>query len=157
LKNDFLYQSIVTETPNHSKDLNVANKQGSISPTFTSSFCRCRSQKGKKILMTWQSFCTFGICAGKSCWWNQPQGSISSMFYEQLLRTQIPKAENFTGNMTVIFALLGSAHVKAARRSLMKLTPDVNFINTLCAAFTHADPKSTKKTGNFLPFQDLCV
>jgi len=77
------------------------------------------------------------------------------MFYEQLLRTQIPKAENFTGNMTVIFALLGSAHVKAARRSLMKLTPDVNFINTLCAAFTHADPKSTKKTGNFLPFQDL--
>jgi len=29
-----------------------------------------------------------------------------------------------TTNLTVYFALSGSAHIKAARRQLMKLTPD---------------------------------
>ncbi len=46
------------------------------------------------------------------------------MFYEQLLRAQIPKAQKKIDNLTVFFALLGSALVKAALRTLMKLTPN---------------------------------
>ncbi len=70
-------------------------------------------------------FCAFGICAGKSCWWNQPQVSISSTFYEQLLCMQIPKAQKKTGNF---FALWGSLLLKAAHRTLMKLAPGRRFL-----------------------------
>jgi hypothetical protein len=45
-----------------------------------------------------------------------------------------------------ILMLLGSTRVKAVQRTLMKLSPGVNFINFLQAAFMHADPKSTKNT-----------
>jgi len=43
-----------------------------------------------------------------------------------------------------LFALLGSAPVKAFRRMLVKLTPDVNFTKVLSAAFTLVGPKSAK-------------
>jgi len=43
---------------------------------------------------------------------------ISSTFYAK----QIPKAQKNIDNLTAFFSLLGSAHVKAARRMLMKLT-----------------------------------
>ncbi len=56
------------------------------------------------------------------------RGSISSTFYVQLLRLQIPKALKDTYDLTVFFTLLGSTSVKAVRRTLMKLTPDY-FIN----------------------------
>ncbi len=64
------------------------------------------------------------------------QGSISVTFYEQLLHMQIQKAQKNTGDLTVIFALLESALVKAARKTLVKLTladglivrPDSNFL-----------------------------
>jgi hypothetical protein len=59
------------------------------------------------------------------------QVSISSMLYEQLLHTQIPKAQKNTVKSSVFFALLGSARAKAALRMLMKLTPVVKFINAL--------------------------
>ncbi len=36
---------------------------------------------------------------------------------------QIPKVQKKTDNLTVFFALLGSAQVKAARTILMKLIP----------------------------------
>jgi len=42
---------------------------------------------------------------------------------------------------------------------LMKLTPGVNFINTIQAAFMSANPKSVKKTVKlsiYLCFWDLC-
>jgi len=39
---------------------------------------------------------------------------------------------------------LGSAGVKAVRKTLMKLSDGVIFINVLQAAFVHADPKSAK-------------
>ncbi len=42
------------------------------------------------------------------------QGSISSLFYVQLLRAQIPKASKDTDDLTVFFMLLGSMSVKAA-------------------------------------------
>ncbi len=48
-------------------------------------------------------------------------GSISSTFYKQILRTQIPKPQK---DWYDFFALLGSECVKAARRTWMKLTPD---------------------------------
>jgi len=48
-------------------------------------------------------------------------GSISSTFYEQLLGLQIPKAQKRQSSCQ-FFAHLGSAHTKAARRKLMKLT-----------------------------------
>jgi len=63
------------------------------------------------------------------------------MFYNQLLHTQIPKAYH----LAVFFALLGSAHVKAACKMLIKLTPGLNFINVLLTAFTLVDPKSVKR------------
>ncbi len=41
---------------------------------------------------------------------------------------------------------------KAARKMLMKLTSGPNFINVLCTAFTHADPRNLIKTVNLSIF-----
>jgi len=49
-------------------------------------------------------------------------GSISLTFSELLLRVQIPKVPKDTSDLTVFFALLGSAHIKAAHGTLVKLT-----------------------------------
>ncbi len=51
--------------------------------------------------------------------------SISSTFYKQLLHTQIPKLKSAknTVKLSVFFALLGSALVKAERKMLKKSTP----------------------------------
>jgi len=57
-----------------------------------------------------------------------------------------------------IFALLGSAHIKAARKMLIKLTPGPYFFNVLRAAFTHKDLKTvinTVKLSICLCFWDL--
>jgi len=55
--------------------------------------------------------------------------------------------------------LMGSESVKAASRTLMKLSPGVNFTNVLSTAFTFVDPESVKKysyvIGIFLRFRDL--
>jgi hypothetical protein len=53
------------------------------------------------------------------------QGSISPMFYEQLLHTKIPKAQENTDDLTVFFVLLRSARVKAAHKMFVKSTPDI--------------------------------
>jgi len=45
-----------------------------------------------------------------------------------------PESEKNTDNLTVSSALLGSAHVKAAHGTLMKLTPEVDF-NIILQAF----------------------
>ncbi len=50
-------------------------------------------------------------------------GSISPMFYDQLLRPKIPKAQKDTDDLTVFFALLGSACVKAVRRYVGEIYP----------------------------------
>jgi hypothetical protein len=44
------------------------------------------------------------------------------MFYEQLLRGKIPKPQKKSVKLSVFFELLGSVHVKAAHKMLMKLT-----------------------------------
>jgi len=48
------------------------------------------------------------------------------MFYEQLLGTQIPKAQK-DSQVVSLFALSGSVRAKAARGTLMKLTPGADF------------------------------
>ncbi len=56
--------------------------------------------------------------------WRWGQVSISSTFYEQLLLEQILKVQKTARGLNCIFALLGSAWLKkAARKTLMKLTP----------------------------------
>jgi len=42
--------------------------------------------------------------------------------------------------------LLGSTSAKAVRRTLMKLTPGVHFINILRTPFALIDPESVKNT-----------
>jgi len=53
----------------------------------------------------------------------------------QLLRTKIPKAHKDIDDLTVFFALLGSAQVKASCKILMKSTTGVNFTNILQEPF----------------------
>ncbi len=43
------------------------------------------------------------------------------------------------------FMFLGSAHIKAGHKMLMKLTPAVNFSNVLREAFTLVDHESLKR------------
>jgi len=51
------------------------------------------------------------------------QVSISSTFYVQLLRMQIPNAQKRQSSQQCRLALLGPTGIKAVRRTLMKLTP----------------------------------
>jgi len=41
----------------------------------------------------------------------------------QLLFAQVPKAQKKTDSLTIFFAFLGSACVKASHKTLIKLTP----------------------------------
>jgi hypothetical protein len=68
------------------------------------------------------------------------------MFYVQLLRSQILKAQKDTYDISVFFTLLRSTSVKAVCKTLMKLTPVVNLINVLRTAFLHVDLECAKKT-----------
>ena len=49
-------------------------------------------------------------------------GSISPMFYEQLLCLQITKAQKDTDDTVCLVVPLGSVHVKTASKPLVKLT-----------------------------------
>jgi hypothetical protein len=51
-----------------------------------------------------------------------------------------------TDDLTVIFALSGSSHLKAEHKMLMKLTTGLNFINILHTTFMHVDLECAKKT-----------
>jgi len=93
---------------------------------FTLSFYKRRSQKCNKTMMTWLVFLHF---------WDL--GSISSTFYVQC--SADPKSIKKTVKLSIFFTLLGStsvkdaktlvklipARVKAALKTLVKLTPDV--------------------------------
>jgi len=56
--------------------------------------------------------------------------SISPMFYERIFRVQIPKVQKRLTTWLSFIALLGSARIKAACRTLLKLTP--NFLWVVC-------------------------
>ena len=58
------------------------------------------------------------------------RGQFYQRVYSQLLRTQIPKAQESFLNWLSLFALLGSTRVKAAHKILMKLTPGSDFTKT---------------------------
>jgi hypothetical protein len=55
---------------------------------------------------------------------NPNQGLISSTFHLQLLCTQIPKVQERLTARLYFFALLGSSHVKASSKMLVKSTTD---------------------------------
>jgi neutral trehalase len=55
-------------------------------------------------------------------WMINKQVSNSSIFYEQLLRAQIPNVQKDSQVMNIFFVLLGSACAKAAHRSSMTPT-----------------------------------
>jgi len=46
----------------------------------------------------------------------------------QFLREQVPKAQKYTADLTVFFAHLGSVRVRAAGKTLMKLTPGLRIL-----------------------------
>jgi len=71
---------------------------------------------------------------------------------EQLLLAQIPKAQKKTDKLPVFFTLLGSGQVIAALRTLMKLTPGVNFINVLHTNFSYQRRFGSLKSGFELTF-----
>jgi len=52
------------------------------------------------------------------------------MFNEHIFHSQIPKAQK-DSQVISFFVLLGSLSAKAARKTLVKSTPGVNFINVL--------------------------
>jgi hypothetical protein len=54
--------------------------------------------------------------------------AILPTFYVQLLHMQIPKAQKIQSSCQSLFALLGSAHIKAASKMLVKLTPGQQLI-----------------------------
>lgn len=62
--------------------------------------------------------------------------SISSTFYQQLLRAQIPNAQK-DWKLYCLFALLGSARVKAASRTLVKLIPWEGLFSTGTKTVSH--------------------
>jgi len=78
--------------------------------------------------------------------------SISSTFYVQLLRTQIPNAQKRQSSQQCRLALLGPMGVKAVCRMLMKFSPGVNFTTFLRKAFTPEDSLKCKKTGKSYVF-----
>ena len=64
---------------------------------------------------------------------------IPGVNFTNVLRAALTRADPKSAikllNLTVVFALLGSTSVKAARRMLVKLNPRVNFINMLMRSF----------------------
>jgi hypothetical protein len=57
--------------------------------------------------------------------------SISPTFYKQLLRMRIPKAQSNSQVISVFFALLGSALIKVACKTLTKSTPEGKYVQSL--------------------------
>ncbi len=71
-------------------------------------------------------------------WWNRPLGSISSMFYVQLLRSQIPKAEKRYWWLNCIFYTFGIYECKSCALNVDEIdtrlrNADLTFLNsTFC-------------------------
>jgi len=74
------------------------------------------------------------------------QCSISPTYLHTAFTPVAPKSVRNQSSCQYLFTLLRSTGAKAAHRRLMKLTPGVDFINILRAAFMHADPNSAKNT-----------
>jgi hypothetical protein len=64
----------------------------------------------------------------------------------------VPQSVRTQSSRQYLFTLLGPTSVKAVRRTLMKLTPGVNFTNIFSKAFTREDPQSIKNLVNLSVF-----
>jgi len=87
------------------------------------------------------------------------RGQFHQHIYAQLY-ARISQSVRTQSSHQYLFTLLGSTHVKAVHRILIKLSPGVNFINILWTAYTWAEPirlKKTVKSWVFLRFWDLRV
>jgi len=73
------------------------------------------------------------------------QGLISPTYLHSAFTPVAPKSVRIQSSCQYLFTLFGSTGPKAASRSLLTLTPGLNFIDILCTAFTLADPESVKK------------
>jgi len=82
---------------------------------------------------------------------------ISPTFYLQLLCARIPKAQKIQSSWHSFFALLGSLYVKTAPKMLMKLTPEVNFINILHAYFLYESSFKAKLQAEESCSKDFCT
>jgi len=73
-----------------------------------------------------------------------------------VLRTAFtPKCIKMTVKLSIFFTLLGAMSAKDLSKTLMKLTPGVNFIDILLAALAQRDPESAKKSDNLTVFLAL--
>ena len=64
-------------------------------------------------------------------------GSISPTFYEQLLPTQIPKAQKKDSQVKQLFALLGSASIKAVRKHVDEIDSRLPINNVIYSEFSN--------------------
>jgi len=91
---------------------------------FMCNFYTRRSQKRKKTV-SHQSFYNFGICTKKNLlliwWWNWPQVSISPLCLCKVFTLEDPQISKRQSSHQCLFALLWSAHTKAAHKILVKL------------------------------------
>jgi len=65
-----------------------------------------------------------------------PRGQFHKRLHKQLLLASILKVQKKTDNLTTFLALLRSAHIKAACKTLMKLTLGVNYDHHLEVSFS---------------------
>ncbi len=74
-------------------------------------------------------------------------GQFYQHIYEKLLPEEIPNAQKDSQINSVFFALLGSACAKAARKIMVKLTPNVQTLFT-CTTTTFGAPKYSIRRGS---------
>ena len=76
------------------------------------------------------------------------QGSISSTFYTQLLRAQIPKAQKDT-QLKQLFVLSGSAPVKAECKHIDEIDPSTQSLaQKMTFSFTNSILPNSTSAGN---------
>ncbi len=98
----------------------VTGKQGSLSTTFYACIIRTNfHMKNARV----------------KCWWNWRQGLLSPTCLCTAITSADTKSVKIQSCCQYLFALLGSAHVKALRKMLMKLSTSFNFNNSLRSTF----------------------
>jgi len=70
--------------------------------------------KSPLMVITWNCHGDYGV-----------KGLISPIFYAKLSLAKITKVQKYSQPPSVFFAVLGSAHIKALRNMLLKLTPGI--------------------------------
>ncbi len=83
------------------------------------------------------------------CLWNWRSFCTPGLNFINVLRTAFmpvaPKIVRIQSRCQYLFTLLGSTGAKAARRTLMKLSPGADYINCLSAAFFSSTSQNTKR------------